>query len=127
MGGLAKQMPLIALGFTIAGLGSLGLPTTSGFVAELLVFLGSFQVYGLATALAAFGVVLAAGYILWTAQRTLFGPRIERWDGLTDARLVDIGAMVVLIVPIFVVGVYPRLLTDMFDAGLTPILARLGG
>jgi len=80
-----------------------------------------------ATGLAAFGVVLAAGYILWVVQRTMFGPRIERWDGLGDAKAVDIGAMAVLIVPIFVVGLYPKLLTDMFDAGLAPIVRGLGG
>ncbi len=127
MGGMARQMPLIAIGFMIAGLASLGLPTTSGFVAEIMVFLGTFPVYGLATALAAFGVVLAAGYILWTAQRTMFGPRVERWDGLTDATPVDIGAMAVLAIPIFAVGLYPAIVTDIFDAGLAPIVARLGG
>jgi NADH-quinone oxidoreductase subunit M len=126
LGGLAKQMPLIALGFMIAGLASLGLPTTSGFVAELLIFLGTFEVFPLATALAAFGVVLAAGYILWTAQRTLFGPRVERWDGLTDARPVDVAAMLVLIIPIFVVGLYPKVLTDVFAAGIDPIMAGFG-
>jgi len=127
MGGLAKPMPRIAIGFLIAGLASLGLPTTSGFVAELLVFLGTFQVYGFLTALAAFGVVLAAGYILWVVQRTLFGPRVARWDSLTDAKLVDCAAMGVLIVPIFVVGLYPRILTDVFAAGISPILAGFGG
>ena len=127
MGGLAKQMPLIAVGFLVAGLAALGLPTTSGFVAELLVFLGTFPVYGVATGLAAFGIVLAAGYILWTVQRTMFGPRLERWDRLVDARAVDLGAMAVLIIPIFVVGLYPRVLTDVFDAGILPIVQGLGG
>ncbi|MEX2598986.1 MAG: NADH-quinone oxidoreductase subunit M, partial [Dehalococcoidia bacterium] len=61
MGGMAKRMPLIAVGLLIAGLGSLGLPTTSGFVAEILVFMGAFPAYPLATALSAFGIVLAAG------------------------------------------------------------------
>jgi NADH-quinone oxidoreductase subunit M len=126
LGGLAKQMPLIGIGFMVAGLASLGLPTTSGFVAELLIFLGTFQVYGLATALAAFGVVLAAGYVLWAAQRTLFGPRVERWDGLTDARPVDIAAMVVLIIPIFVVGLYPKVLTEVFEVGIDPIMTGFG-
>jgi NADH-quinone oxidoreductase subunit M len=126
MGGLARQVPVLALGFMIAGLASLGLPTTSGFVAELLVFMGTFPVYGLATALCAFGVVLAAGYILWASQRVLFGPRMERWDALPDARPVDLVAMAVLTVPIFVVGVYPRLITDAFEAGLAPILRGLG-
>ena len=127
MGGMARQMPLIAVGFVIAGLAALGLPTTAGFVAEIMIFLGTFPAYGLATALSAFGVVLAAGYILWTVQRTMFGPRIERWDQLGDARLVDIGAMSVLLIPIFVVGIYPAIITDVFDAGLAPIFSRFGG
>ena len=127
MGGMARQMPLIAVGFVIAGLAALGLPTTVGFVAEIMIFLGTFPAYGLATALSAFGVVLAAGYILWTVQRTMFGPRIERWDQLGDAKLVDIGAMSVLLIPIFVVGIYPAIITDVFDAGLAPIFSRFGG
>ena len=124
MGGLMGRMPLIGTGFVLAGLASLGLPSTGGFVAEMLVFLGTFNVYPWATGLAAFGVVLAAGYILWTAQRTLFGPRRPRWDAIEDARPVDAAAMAVLLVPIFVVGLYPRLVTDVFEAGLGPIAAR---
>lgn len=126
MGGMAKQMPLIAVGFLIAGLASLGLPTTSGFVAEILVLLGTFSVYPVATGIAAFGIVLAAGYVLWAVQRTMFGERVPRWDGLSDAKLVDVGAMGVLVVPIFVVGLYPKLLTAVFEAGLAPIVIGLG-
>ena len=80
-----------------------------------------------AAAASAFGVVLAAGYMLWAAQRTMFGPRLERWDGLRDATIVDLGAIAVLLVPMFVIGVYPRLLTDVFDAGLAPIVRGFGG
>ena len=127
MGGMARQMPVIAVVFLLAGLGALGLPTTSGFVAEIMVFLGGFTAYAWAAGLSAFGVVLAAGYILWMAQRTMFGPRIERWDGLRDASVVDMGAMAVLLVPIFAIGVFPRLLTDVLDAGLTPIVRGFGG
>jgi NADH-quinone oxidoreductase subunit M len=126
LGGLASRMPLIAAGFLLAGLASLGLPATSGFVAELLVFLGTFPVWGPATVLAAFGVVLAAGYILWMAQRTLFGPRPARYDALPDASLVEAASMAVLLVPIMVVGLYPRLLTDVFDSGIAPIIMRFG-
>ena len=42
LGGLARQMPLMAVAFSIAGLASLGLPTTSGFAAEFITFWGSF-------------------------------------------------------------------------------------
>ena len=124
LGGLMRRMPLIGAAFVLAGLASLGLPSTGGFVAELLVFLGTFDVYPWATGLAAFGVVLAAGYILWTAQRTLFGPQRPRWEAIEDAGAVDAAAMGVLLVPIFAVGLYPRLLTDVFEMGLTPIVAR---
>ncbi len=126
LGGLAARMPIIGVVFLLAGLAALGLPSTSGFVAELLVFLGSFPVWGWATVLAAFGVVLAAAYILWMAQRTLFGPRLPRYDHLGDATVVDVVAMGVLLVPIMVVGLYPKLLTDVFDLGIGPIISRLG-
>ncbi len=126
MGGMIGRMPLIGAAFMLAGLASLGLPTTSGFVAEILIFIGTFHVYAWATGLAAFGVVLAAGYMLWTIQRTMFGPRLDRWNGLTDATVVDAGAIGVLLVPVMVIGIYPRILTDVFEVGLAPILARFG-
>ena len=45
LGGLALKMPLIATFFLIAGLASLGLPGLSGFVAEIMVFLGTFETW----------------------------------------------------------------------------------
>ena len=43
MGGLMKIMPFLSACYVIAGLASLGLPGLSGFVAEMTVFVGSFQ------------------------------------------------------------------------------------
>ena len=71
---------------------------------------------------AAFGVVLTAGYILWMLQRTLFGPKLPRFDGTVDAVAVDILPMALLLAAIFVIGIYPALLTDVFNMGLAPIL-----
>ena len=129
LGGLARSMPLVAAGFLIAGFASLGLPGTSGFAAEILVFLGTFPVWGWPTALAVFGVVITAGYILWMVQRTMFGPRPERWSGLPDASRADLVPMALLIVPIILFGVYPALISDVFTLGVEPIAAdavRLG-
>ena len=126
MGGLAARMPIIGIAFMVAGLAALGLPSTSGFVAEFMVLLGAFPVWSWATGVAAFGVVLAAGYILWMAQRTLFGPRPARYDQLSDASLVDAASVAVLLVPILFIGVYPKPITDVFDAGILPIIARFG-
>ena len=118
LGGLALKMPFIAVAFLIAGLASLGLPGLSGFVAELTVFLGTFPVWAWATGISAFGVVLAAGYILWMVQRSFFGPRHERFDTVEDASLVDMIPVAGLIVPIVLVGVWPAMITDVFKKGI---------
>ena len=118
LGGLAFKMPLIACAFLIAGLASLGLPGLSGFVAEMMVFLGSFKAFAWPTALAAAGIVIAAGYILWMLERVLFGPSRERFADLTDAGLIEAIPVALLTISIVVIGIYPSLLTDYFDAGV---------
>jgi NADH-quinone oxidoreductase subunit M len=126
LGGLVRRMPIIGIALVLAGLGSLGLPSTSGFVSEVLIFIGAFDVYPVMTGFAASGVVLAAAYILWMIQRTMFGPSSDRWDDVVDASKVDIAAIAVLAIPIFIIGIYPRFLIDMFDSGLIRIAAGFG-
>ena len=124
LGGLAGRMPFAAVAFLVAGLASLGLPATSGFAAEIMVFLGTFPAHGVLTGLATVGVLMAAGYVLWTLQRSLFGPRRERWDHLTDVSAVEAVAPVLLMVAIMAVGLYPALLSDVFATGINEVLPR---
>jgi NADH-quinone oxidoreductase subunit M len=119
LGGLARQLPFITIMMMIAGLASLGLPSMSGFVAEITTFLGTFQVWPVAAILAAFGVVLAAGYILWMMQRAFFGPRKPQFDGLRDATILEGFAPVAVLVLIFAVGVYPAVLTEIIEIAVT--------
>src|SRR5690606_24766156 len=120
-------MPLTGIVFIIAGLASLGLPSMSGFVAELTTFLGSLQAHPAATIAAIFGVVLSAGYILWTVQRIFHGPADPAWAHLTDARTwPEMVAMGVLVVAIMAVGIYPPILTDAIESGIAPIAAIVG-
>ena len=72
--GLAKRMGVTAVFFTIAGLTSLGLPGLSGFVAELLVFLGLFQTYPALGVLGVIGAAITAVYILRLLAKVFFGP-----------------------------------------------------
>jgi NADH-quinone oxidoreductase subunit M len=125
LGGLANRMPLVAVAFLIAGLASLGLPSLSGFVSEILVFFGTFQAFPWPTALAVLGIILAAGYILWMIQRTLFGPGREQFSGLKDASLIEAIPLVLMVVSIIAVGVYPSFLTDVFHKGLEPMVSVL--
>lgn len=123
IGGIAPRMPMIAAAMMIAGLASLGLPGLSGFVAEITVFLGAFPVWGWLTAIGAFGVVLAAGYILWMIQRAFFGqPSRVPLDDLEDASAVDMIPVAALVVAIVAVGVYPRMITDVFRVGIQELV-----
>ena len=132
LGGLVRQVPVIVAVFSIAGLASLGLPTTSGFAAEFLIFLGSYtstavpntQVY---TIIAIIGVVLTAGYILWMLQQAFFGPAKEQFNAVKDADGLEKFYMFALIAVIMLVGVYPAILTYVFKLGISPIVKLTGG
>jgi len=131
LGGLARQMPIIAVIFSIAGLGSLGLPTTSGFAAEFITFVGSFSSTAVSgapvfTILACIGVVLAAGYILWALQRAFYGPVKEEFDGVKDADCLERVYMVAFVVLIMLIGIYPAVLTDIIKIGIAPIAGLIG-
>ncbi|HWC28471.1 MAG TPA: NADH-quinone oxidoreductase subunit M, partial [Dehalococcoidia bacterium] len=119
LSGLAHIMPVAATVFVIAGLASLGLPTMSGFVAELLVFLGSADRFEIPTAFAVIGILLSAGYILWTVQRVFFGPRNPRWEHLDDTtkwwEQISMAALVGVIVG---VGLYPSTIVDVLESGV---------
>jgi NADH-quinone oxidoreductase subunit M len=126
LGGLSKQTPLIGVIFIIAGLASLGLPLTSGFAAEFLVFLGSFSssiVAGIKayTLVSAIAVVLAAGYILWMVQRVFYGPPLEKFNSVKDADKLEMVYMFVFVGLILAVGIYPAMLTSILDMGISPL------
>jgi NADH-quinone oxidoreductase subunit M len=131
LGGLARQMPIIVVVFSVAGLAALGLPGTSGFAAEFLIFLGSFnstvvpgiEVY---TIVGILGVVLGAGYILWMLKRVFYGPPKEQYDGVPDANRLEMVYIFALVAMIMLIGIYPALVTDLIKIGVSPILAALG-
>jgi NADH-quinone oxidoreductase subunit M len=132
LGGLVRQVPVIVAVFSIAGLASLGLPTTSGFAAEFLIFLGSFnstvvpyaQVF---TIIAIIGVVLTAGYILWMLQQAFFGPAKEEFNHVKDADGLEKFYMFILVAVIMLVGIYPAVLTDVIKLGISPVVNLIGG
>jgi NADH-quinone oxidoreductase subunit M len=118
MGGLAKQMPGIAVAFTVGGLASFGLPLTSGFISEYLVFTGSFAVRPILTAVAITGIVITAVYVLRLVQRVFLGPMADQWKSLTDAHQTEWVALVSLSSLLVVVGTFPYPLIMLINEGL---------
>jgi NADH-quinone oxidoreductase subunit M len=126
MSGLAHSVPVIATALAMAGFASLGLPAMSGFVAEITVFLGSADRFAVPTILAVIGILLSAGYILWTLKRVLFGPKDPRWADLPDVSAwweqLPVAAMLAVIIA---VGIYPARLVDVIEQGVFPLAERL--
>lgn len=123
LGGVAQRMPIVGIAILIAGFGSLGLPGLSGFVSEILVFFGAFMAFPILTVIAVLGIVLAAGYILWMIQRALFGTLPDHLADLRDADMVESVPLLLMIVSIIVIGLYPSVLTDVFNSGLEPMVS----
>jgi NADH-quinone oxidoreductase subunit M len=130
LGGLLKVMPFISTVFVIAGLCSLGLPGFSGFVAEMTVFMGSWQNpdgwYRLATILACASIVVTAVYILRAAGKTVMGPMPDGYQSLTDARWNEKLAAAILIIGIVLIGVAPFLINRLIGPGTENIMQQLG-
>jgi NADH-quinone oxidoreductase subunit M len=123
-GGLAHQMPKYTVMVTIAFFASLGLPGFSGFIAELMVFIGAFKSFGVIGAIpywmpivATLGLVLAAGYYLWTLQRMFFGKfwvKDKAWkESLTDLNTREYVMLIPLVVLILWFGIYPATLLNL--------------
>ena len=127
LSGLAPRMPFIAVMMVVAGLASLGLPALAGFVSEVTVFLGTFEKHEVMTIAGVIGIVFAAGYILWTIQRVFWGAPDPRWESLVDANAWwERGPLLAMTAAIVAIGVYPAVMMDLFESGVTPIAQRLG-
>jgi len=130
LGGLLKAMPFISTVFVIAGLCSLGLPGFSGFVAEMTVFMGSWQnpngVYRLATIISGASIVVTAVYILRATGKTIIGPISNEHALLGDATWNEKLAAVLLIAGIVIIGIAPFLLNALIGPGTDNIMLQVG-
>ncbi len=130
MGGLMRVIPFLAVAYVIAGLASLGLPGFSGFVAEMTVFVGSWQntgtFYRVATVIACASIVITAVYILRVVGILLQGPVREPWyHQFTDATWYERISVGFLIAGIAGIGIAPLWLSNMITNSLGPIMDRL--
>jgi NADH-quinone oxidoreductase subunit M len=131
LGGLLKVMPFISTVFVIAGLCSLGLPGFSGFVAEMTVFMGSWQnadsFYRIATIVACASIVVTAVYILRAVGQAIMGPvAANEYKLLNDANWNEKLAAALLIIGIVAIGIAPFWLNQLIGPGAGEIMKNIG-
>ena len=129
MGGLLKKIPFISTVLFIVGLCSLGLPGFSGFVAEMTVFMGSWQhpdtFRRAATILACLSIVVTAVYILRAVAKVAMGPLKDEFKNLTDAAWNEKLTAFILIAGIIAIGVAPFWLNDLVSPGAEIIMQKI--
>jgi NADH-quinone oxidoreductase subunit M len=125
-GGLAKSVPIFSGIFLLVALSSLGLPGLNGFVGEFLVLLGTFLGYRWWVIPAAFGIVLAAVYLLWAYQRVFQGEiTIEENRSLTDLVPRELAMLAPAVALIVMIGVYPQPFLDRIEPSAKRVVRQL--
>jgi NADH-quinone oxidoreductase subunit M len=130
IGGLSVAMPVTGGLLAFAAFASLGLPGLSGFVGEFLSLIGAWQsafVPHWITIVSAFGVLLAAAYMLWMVLRVVLGTPTETVRGLPDASVREISMLAPLIALTLVVGVYWSSLLGFVDPAVRALAALFTG
>ena len=130
--GLMRIMPFLSVGYVIAGLANLGLPGLSGFVAEMTVFVGSFEhpdtFHRTCTLIATMSIVITAVYILRVVGRILYGTCTnEAHLKLTDATWDERFAVICLIAAVAGLGIAPLWMSNLISESVAPVIAQLLG
>ncbi|MBP5257233.1 MAG: NADH-quinone oxidoreductase subunit M [Prevotella sp.] len=127
LGGLMKIMPFLSVGYVIAGLANLGLPGFSGFIAEMSIFVGSFEnndvFHRTATIIACTSIVVTAVYILRVVGKILFQDVADKhYLELTDATWDERVAVICLIFCVAGLGLVPLWAQNVISDAVGPIL-----
>ena len=131
LGGLMKVVPFLAVSYVVAGLANLGLPGFSGFVAEMTIFVGSFQnadtFHRVCTIVACTSIVVTAVYILRVVGKILFQkiPNPE-FLKLTDATWDERLAVGGLIFCVAGLGTAPFWAQEVIYDAVGPIIQHIG-
>ena len=125
MGGMMQILPYLSVCYVIAGMASLGLPGLSGFVAEMTIFVGSFEhtdlFHRVFVIVACSSIVTTAVYILRVVGKLLYGPVYDQHHmTLTDAKWWERVATASLIVSVACIGFFPNFFIDLIKFTFSP-------
>ncbi|MDE6859410.1 MAG: NADH-quinone oxidoreductase subunit M [Duncaniella sp.] len=132
MGGMMQILPYLSVCYVIAGMASLGLPGLSGFVAEMTIFVGSFQhtdmFHRVFVILACSSIVTTAVYILRVVGKLLYGPVYDQHHlSLTDAKWWERLSTATLIVCVAAIGCFPNFFADLIKFTFSPDIFKVLG
>lgn len=130
LNGLMRIMPFLAVCYVIAGLANLGLPGFSGFIAEMTIFVGSFEhadtFRRVLTIVATTSIVITAVYILRLVGKILYGTCTNPEHlKLTDATWDERFAVITLVVCVAGLGIAPLWVSELIGDSVGPIVQHI--
>lgn len=125
-GGLAASVPLLATLLVFAGMASIGLPTTAGFVSEFLVLLATFQEHPWVALVASTGVIFAAYYMLPMVQKVAFNALSRPANrAIPDLGRRELAILLPLVALILWLGIYPKPFLDRMQPAAEGVLSTV--
>jgi len=126
-GGLMLIMPHYSALAVVIFFAGLGLPGLCGFIGEVMTVLATWNYSPLLAIIAAAGVILTAGYILWTIQRVYLGPEYKgpHPEALTPMNGREATVAYVIVVLAIVLGVYPEIMFGMMRESIASLTVNL--
>jgi NADH-quinone oxidoreductase subunit M len=121
-GGIGAVVPVYTAFVSLAFFASLGLPGLSGFIAEQMVFLGSFGVFRNLVIVGALGIIFVAAFHLWALQRVFLGPLNPKYATLEEINGREIFCLAPLGLLVMIVGVWPMPVLNLMNASLTRLV-----
>jgi len=125
-GGLATRMPIYTALVSLAFFAGLGLPGLSSFISEAFSFLGAFGSENfdlrLITIFSTLGIVITAGYFLWTFQRMFLGELNPKYADLPDINARELFTLIPIGIIVIFLGVYPAPLLDLMKTSLNELV-----
>lgn len=123
LGGLAKKLPFISTCFVMTALASAGVPGFANFVSELLIFLGAWKAYRVASVLAVIGILFTAVYLLRAVRKVFFGPLSREWRDVKDPQgVLGRFPFVLLLGFLLLFGFWPQGLLRMIQPSVATLL-----
>lgn len=124
MGGLAKKQPTLAILLVGFALANIAMPLTNAFVGEFLMFNGLFMLNPWIAAFAGISIVLAAIYTLNMVQKVAYGEISEKINAMPAPNKAAQAVLIILLIIVFVTGVYPEPLFTLTADTLEQLLAK---
>ncbi|MEO6254714.1 MAG: NADH-quinone oxidoreductase subunit M [Ferruginibacter sp.] len=124
LGGIAHKAPVLTIFLVVIALANIALPLTNAFVGEFMMFSGLFKFNVWFTAVAGISIILAAVYTLNMVQKVFYGEANAITENIQEISFSQKFILAVLVVFIFLFGVYPQPLLDLTKETVLNIITR---